>query len=381
MEKHIHIQGLFILNNTILILGGYGNFGKRIARTLVKDGYGVIISGRNNANAKATIDAIIADFPNANIQAAIFDAEVSLDENLKKLSPKVLINTIGPFQSKNYEIAKTCILNGVNYIDLADGRDFVVHFHTLNAMSQSQNIIAISGASTVPALSSAVLEHFKDSFTEIENVKYGISPGQKAERGLATTQGILGYAGKKLKPAYGSNEYIYGWQDIYLQKIPEIGFRWMANCDIPDLDLLPPKYGIKRIAFGAGLELGFLHLGLWALSWFVRLGIPLKLDNYAKPMLWVADFFNFLGSDDGGMFMQIKGKDKSDNPKTINWAIIAKDGDGPQIPTIPAIILAEKICDNKLDISGAMPCVALISLEEYVEKLREFKIETFSNMG
>lgn len=369
------------MTDSILILGGYGNFGKRIARSLVKDGYDVIISGRNEAKANAAINAIIAEFPNANIKSAIFDAEVLLDESLKNLAPKVLINTIGPFQNKNYDIAKTCILNGVNYVDLADGRDFVVHFHTLNAISQSQNVIAISGASTVPALSSAVLENFKENFSEIEAVKYGISPGQKAERGLATTQGILGYAGRKLKPAFGSNAYIYGWQDIYLQKIPEIGFRWMANCDIPDLDLLPPKYGIKRIAFGAGLELGVLHLGLWALSWLVRLGIPLKLENYAKPMLWMADFFNFLGSDDGGMFMQISGKDLGGNAKTINWAIIAKNGDGPQIPTIPAIILAEKICDGKLDAIGAMPCVALISLEEYLEKLRDYKIETFSNMG
>ena len=381
MEKPTHIRELFILNNTILILGGYGNFGKRIARTLVKDGYEVIIAGRSESKANSIINAIIADFPNANIHAAIFDAEVSLDENLKKLTPKVLINTIGPFQSKNYEIAQICIENNVNYIDLADGRDFVVQFHTLNEISKEHKTIAISGASTVPALSSAVLEHFRSHFTQIDEVKYGISPGQKAERGLATTKGILGYAGKKLKPAYGSSDEIYGWQDIYLQKIPEIGFRWMANCDIPDLDLLPPKYGMKRIAFGAGLELGVLHLGLWALSWLVRLGIPLKLDNFAKPMLWMADFFNFLGSDDGGMFMQIRGKDNSDNTRTINWAIIAKDGDGPQIPTIPAITLAEKICDNKLDLIGAMPCVALIRLEEYVEKLRDFKIETFSNMG
>jgi hypothetical protein len=369
------------LTDAILILGGYGNFGKRIAHTLVKDGYRVIIAGRNNEKAQAVINTIKTEFPNAYINTAIFDAEKELSENLKTIVPKILINTIGPFQSKDYDIAKTCIINGINYIDLADGRDFVTQFETLNEISKENGVIAIAGASTVPALSSAVLENYKNIFSQIDYVKYGIAPGQKAERGLATTKGILGYVGKQLKPAYGSNELRYGWQDIYLQKLPEIGFRWMANCDIPDLDLLPPKYGIKRIEFGAGLELGFMHLGLWGLSWLVRLGLHLKLENYANPMLLIADWFNFIGTDDGGMFVEISGKDNGGAAITVKWAIIAKNGDGPQIPTIPAVILAERICDGEFKDIGATACVALISLEDYVEKLSDFQIEAFSNMA
>src|SRR5262249_44252745 len=148
--------------------------------------------------------------------------------------------------------------------------------------------------------SSAVLEHFKCDFAEIELFKYGISPGQKAERGLATTQGILTYVGKALRMFSGRTKPAYGWQDIYRQHYPEIGARWMANCDIPDLDLLPKNYGIKAIQFSAGLELGFLHLGLWALSWLVRWGLPLDLPRYAEPLLTISNWFNSLGSADGG---------------------------------------------------------------------------------
>ena len=68
-----------------------------------------------------------------------------------------------------------------------------------------------------------------------------LTAGQKAERGLATTQAILGYVGRKLKPCAGY-ETRYGWQDLHLQKYPGIGSRLMANCDVPDLDLLPQKW-------------------------------------------------------------------------------------------------------------------------------------------
>ena len=41
--------------NDILILGGYGNFGKRIATALVKDGIGIIIAGRNAVKGRVKL--------------------------------------------------------------------------------------------------------------------------------------------------------------------------------------------------------------------------------------------------------------------------------------------------------------------------------------
>ncbi len=174
----------------------------------------------------------------------------------------------------------------------------------------SSDVCVVSGASTVPGLSSAVLEHFRSEFAEIDSLKFGISPGQQAERGLATTQGILSYVGKPLKPFPGHRHTVYGWQDLYRQPYPDIGKRWMANCDIPDLDLLPERYGIKSIQFSAGLELSALHLGLWGLSWLVRAGLPLNLPRFAKPMLAASNWFNGMGSADGGMHVIITGKDR-----------------------------------------------------------------------
>ena len=141
------------------------------------------------------------------------------------------------------------------------------------------------------------------------SLEFGIAPGQKAERGLATTQAILGYVGKKLKRCAGY-ETRYGWQDLRLQKYPEIGSRLMANCDVPDLDLLPEKYGIKKIRFSAGMENPIVHLGIWTLSWVVRAGFPVDLSKHSAALLAVSNWFDFLGSADGGMHVILNGKDK-----------------------------------------------------------------------
>ena len=87
---------------------------------------------------------------------------------------------------------------------------------------------------------------------------YGISPGQKTPRGLATVKAVLSYIGKPIKYLH-ENKIRYGWQNIYMQKYPILGNRWMGNCDIPDLDLFPKKFDIKSIKFSAGMENIILH--------------------------------------------------------------------------------------------------------------------------
>jgi len=360
--------------NKILILGGYGNFGKRIAHALVAKGLRVIIAGRNKEKAKQ-LKTELGDLASYSV----FDVNEALAMHVENLAPKVIINTCGPFQSADYRVAQICIDHGIHYIDLADGRDFVTGITALDEAARNHKVCIISGASTVPGLSSAVVEQYRGEFSTIHSMVYGISPGQQAERGLATTKGIMSYVGKALKPFKGMRSINYGWQGIYRQDYPILGKRWMANCDIPDLDILPAKYAIEKIQFSAGLELPFLHLGLWALSWLVRFGLPLDLPKFSKPLLIASDWFNKIGSADGGMHVILSGLDKQGKPHTRKWFIIAKNGCGPHIPTIPAIILAQKLIEGKFSQIGAQPCVGLMTVQDYLNEMTDFDIEVFQS--
>ncbi len=362
--------------NQVLILGGYGNFGSRIATALVKDNISIMIAGRERQKAE-TLGKQLKKYTTDNtITIAVFDANRDLDKQLGILKPTVVINTIGPFQTADYSIAKTCVQHNIHYIDLADARDFVTGIADLDSLAKKNNTLVVSGASTVPGLSSAVLDHYKNHFAAMDSLIYGISPGQKAPRGLATTKSILTYLGKRLKPWGNRNQTCFGWQDIYRQEYPELGKRWMANCDIPDLDLFTDKYGLKNIRFFAGMENSILHLGMWVLSYLVRIGLPLNLSKHAKFLLSLSHIFDLFGTTNGGMHMLMKGTNKEGKHLEIKWFIIAKDNDGPQIPCIPAIILSKKIIQGKLHARGAMPCIGMITLDEYMKELEGFSIFT-----
>lgn len=368
-------------DNKVLILGATGNFGRKIARGLVAKNIAIIITGRDEARLvtlKKQLSKVVVD---TCIDILCFDFKKRLSQELLRLKPPLVINAVGPFQTADFTTAINCILLGVNYIDLADAREYVNDFSILEEQAIKRNCIAITGAGTLPCLSSAVLNYYKDEFKTIDSLVYGITLGQKTERGLATLKSILSYVGHPLRDFHGASKKVYGWQDLYRQKYPVLGKRWMANCDVPDLDLLPSFFAIKSIRFSAGIESNVAHLGLWALSWLVRLKFPIKLEKHAEKLLKLSYYFDFFGTDTGGMHVLMSGTDHKGNHKEIKWFMVAKSGDAPYIPTIPAICLAKRILQEEIPETGVMPCMQLISLESYLAELKKFDIHVYSDVS
>jgi hypothetical protein len=46
----------------------------------------------------------------------------------------------------------------------------------------------------------------------------------------------------------------------------------------------------------------------------------------------------------------------------------------PEIPAIPAVILARKLASGRLDIRGAMPCTGLFALDEFRQAVAQLAI-------
>lgn len=161
----------------------------------------------------------------------------------------------------------------------------------------------------MPGLSSAVVEHYGKEFKQIDSLWYGISPGQRTNRGgEATVKGVMGYIGRPIAPFGNLTQPIYGWQDLYAQRFPELGQRLMSNCEVPDLDIFPSKYGINNLRFSAGTESKILHTSIFLVSWLIRIGVPINLAKYSNLLLNMShSLFDWMGTDEGGMYMKFTG--------------------------------------------------------------------------
>ncbi len=364
-------------NGHVLVLGGYGTFGSRIVRALCDKGYLVTINGRHFHQAEALKNNIMQDNIHAKIKVSCFDVNQQLGVHLNKLSPDLVIHTCGPFQDQQTHIVELVLNAGAHYIDLADSRDYVQHMMAFDDLAKTKNLTAITAASTVPALSSAVLTHLQQQFQiqSFTQVKIGISPGQRTPRGLATTEAVLSYIGKPMKPWPSVKGKKYGWGDTYLQSYPSIKNRLMSNCEAPDLDLLPDYYDIEKLRFAAGMESKLLHRCISFLAWLIKMGLPIEPKKRAAGLLRASRWFDRFGTTDGGMHVAMKALNVTGEQIEKTWFIEAFGNHGPQIPAIPAIIMADKILSLGCQ-SGMMPCVNLITLEAFLNELEAFDIHT-----
>ncbi len=354
----------------VLVIGGYGNFGRFISQSLASDeNITLIIAGRSLSKAQTLAEEI-------NAEAACIDIHNNLAERLHEIKPDIVIHTSGPFQSQGYHVADACITYGAHYIDLADAREFVAGIDSLDEKAKQAGVLVVSGASSVPCLTSALIEHYKPQFSELQSLHYGITTAQKTTRGVATTAAILSYTGKPFKTLIkGIEQDIYGWQDLQARKYPHLGWRLLGNCNVPDLALFPKLYPeLKTIRFYAGLELPFIHVTLWALSWLVRIRLVTSLDPSAALLLKLSFLFDWLGSANSGFHMELTGKNEKGENKTLRFELTARGGDGPFIPCMPAILLTKKLANNEIEAKGATPCVGIITKDEYLDALGELDI-------
>ena len=358
----------------VLIIGGYGNFGSYIANRLSHNpNIQLIIAGRSYEKAKRLCTSL-----NPKHDALPFQLDITqqVEKALETIKPDIVIHTSGPFQRQNAHVAKACIANGCHYIDLADAREFVSGISSLNAAAEEKRVLIVSGASSVPCLSSCLLDHYETEFSKLTSAEYAITTAQQTNRGLATTEAVLSYAGSPFTTLIDGNlQTVYGWQDIHRHHFHELGKRFLGNCDIPDLELFQVRYPhLKTQRFYAGLEIPFIHIGLWTLTWFRRVKVLPSLDRFASMLLKISRFFDVFGSDNSAFFMRIGGQDHRGLDKNITFDLTARNGDGPYIPCMPAIILASKLAKGQIDKTGAMPCIGLLTLKEYLEALEPLDI-------
>ncbi len=362
----------------ILVIGGYGNFGSYICRRLAPHPQIRLIIGGRDAKKAADFAATLTDAAHKPA-TAVLDITKDMGAVLKSAAPDMVIHTSGPFQGQGYDVAKACIAAGCHYADLADARDFVCGITALDQDAKQSGVTVISGASSVPCLSAAVIDRYKNRFETIDSIDYGIATAQQTNRGLATSSAILSYVGRPFETRMnGKMQKTYGWQNLRSHIYPEIGKRLLADCDIPDLALFPQRYpAVKTIRFGAGTESRLQHLGLWLLSFLPRSGLIKSLAPLAPLLYKISRLFDPFGSGKSAFHLRLTGTDHSGETKTLTFYIIAKSNHGPYIPSMPAIILAQKLAAGDGLPQGAFPCLDVITFEEYQAALNGLDI-TFS---
>ena len=347
----------------ILVLGGYGGFGARLSRRLAALGHEILVAGRNLDRATAFCLGLDRCRP------IIADRDHDIAAILAEHSPALVIDAAGPFQDSGYHVPSACIAARIPYLDLADGRDFVAGIGELDAAARATGVAVIAGTSSVPALSGAVVRHLANGMDEVTAVEMAISASNRATAGPSVAKAIMSYVGRPIRLWRGQRMTVgHGWQDMRTECFAladgTVLRRLTGLADVPDLQLLPGRLpGRPAVSFRAGTELGFQNRGLWLASWLVRWRWLASLRGLAGALLSIQRITGRLGTDRSAMVVRLFGL--ADGRRIERrWTLIASDGDGPEIPTLAAALLADRIVSGKTD-PGARDAGAALELSDF----------------
>lgn len=344
----------------VLILGATGVFGSRMVERIAREsGFSLILAARN----RLKLEALAARYcPDAGIRVIDRDQIQPGDA----VDADVIVDMAGPFQNSGVGVIRAAVSARVHYVDLADGRDFVARIGQFDEAAREAGLVVVSGASSIPALSHAVIDRLTTGWQRIDLIKVGIFPGNRAPRGLAVVQSILSYAGKPVRVFRdGRWQQLPGWGVTHRWLLKGVGNRWASICDTPDQDLLVARYHpTKSAEFFAGVELSVMHLGLALLCLPVRLGLIRSLYPAAKFLLRIAVWLRPFGSDRGGMAVIVSGIDSAGLAAQRVWQLEATGEAGPYVPVLPCLAMLRRLRDGVPMKPGAYACAGLLTLDE-----------------
>jgi Domain of unknown function (DUF4166)/Saccharopine dehydrogenase NADP binding domain len=364
----------------VMVVGGAGVFGSRLLEGLAATtDVSIVIAGRDRKRSEAAAAILSARYPQARIETAIIDTGTVTASDLRAAGADIVVDAAGPFQGAEPRLAKAAIEAGLDYVDLADARDFVASFPHLDADAKTARVVAVTGMSSTPALSHAVLDAITDGWRRIDRVEVGISPGNRTPRGQSVIAAILAWAGQPVRVfVEGAWTSRRGWSGTVTRSMAELGTRRFALAETPDLDLLAVRFRPRDAAiFRAGLELHILHYGLSLFALLPRSGLVRSLVPLARGFYFLASLFEPFGTDWGGMVVEAAGRDHTDRPVISRWNLVAEAGDGPYVPTLPALALIRQLVADRASLPfGARTGAGLLPLAAIGAEFARLRIKT-----
>ncbi|MEQ1943049.1 DUF4166 domain-containing protein [Mesorhizobium sp. VNQ89] len=364
----------------ILILGGYGVFGGRLAELLADiPGINLIICGRDLARA----DAFCAQYKGAAKVHPLALDRADIVKALRTQKPDLVVDASGPFQdygADRYRVITACIEAGIDYLDFADASDFVAGVSQFDGAAKDAGTFVLSGVSSFPVLTAAVLREIAKTM-DIVSVEGGVAPSPRAGIGLNVMRAVTSYAGAPVKlRRNGRPSYGIGLAESMRFTIAVPGRLPLRNTrfslvDVPDLQVIPPEHpAMTDIWMGAGTmpETLLRALNMIAKARY-RLRLP-SLEPLSGLFHWVLNRMRF-GEHRGGMFARARGIADGREVER-SWHMLAEGDAGPHIPSMAAEGVIRKMLSGERPAPGARSAVRALELADYDALFRRRTIFT-----
>jgi hypothetical protein len=344
----------------------------------------LMIAGRSRARAEAFCNSRLSQ---ARFVPVFFNREGDVLAQLQAAAPDIVVDASGPFQGYGraaYRVPEAAIALGINYLDLADGSDFVNGMAAYNNAAVARGVFALAGASTCPLLTTAVVRRLAQDtapgMARLDTVAAGITPSPHAGVGISVVRAIAGYAGKPVTVLQdGRTAERIALVDARSFTIAPPGRLPLRRIrfslvDVPEYGTLPVSWpGLRSVWIGAGPLPAVWHRALNVAARLVRLRLLPSLSPFAGLMHWIMTRAAW-GDRRGGMFVSIEGLRRDGARIARSWHLVAEGDDGPFIPAMGAEVVIRRCLAGWYPTPGARAATGDVDLDDYEAAFARRKI-------
>ncbi len=356
----------------ILIIGGYGTFGGRVAQLLADDERAILlIAGRSKTSAE---QFCARHRRKAEMTPCTFDRTGDLAAQLAALSPDIVLDAAGPFQSYGadpYALVRAVVAQGAHYLDLADASDFVRGIAQFDNSARARGVSVLSGVSSFPVLNAAVVRAMLKPGDIPLEMSGGIVPSPHAEIGPNVMRAVASYAGKTIsitrEGSTGEALALIETRDMTVATpgaLP-VGRKRFTLVDVPELVLFRDLWpGVRDVWVGVGMSPQWLQRMLNVVARLVRHRLLPSILPFAPLMLRVQALLA-RGEHRGGMVIRVRGDNRETGPFARSWHMTAEGDDGPMVPSMPAAIIIARVLEGTPPNPGARAALQELELPAY----------------
>jgi hypothetical protein len=351
----------------VVVYGGTGFFGRLVVQDLLDhSNASVIIASRQPKDIQFKTD------DPTRVKLFISDIE-DIGSIVRVIQgTDVVISCLGPFQGQSLSLIKACIDHKINYVDVADDRDFLIRAHQLKNKIDEAGIQVFIGCSVIPGISSLLTRYSLDNNQKAKTVRIFITPGTRYARGPGSFACLLATLGQSFcVPWKGSHKAIQGWTGR--EKVlfpPPINKRWVYFVvDSPDYHLQPFYFNSQTVEFKIGAEFDYLNQSLAFVNKLKSI-FGIKTLNVLIPLFRkIIGFAGLFGTTRGGVMVEVSPEEG--NPSSTITTSVYTGEHGEVIPAILPSIATQMILKKEILDQGIVSLAHWLPKERFIEEFNK----------
>ncbi len=356
------------MTDQILILGGRGRIGSSVAQDLIAHTQAKItVTGRKTSSE---VDVSQQAEPRVQFLALDLADRETLREAIA--SHNLVIHCAGPFVYRDASVLKTCIEQGVNYLDVSDNRAFTRKALACCDAAATAGVTAIVNTGIFPGISNSMVRHDVEQLDETERIHLSYLVAGSGGAGITVMRTtFLGL--QQPFEAWIDNQWqvVKPYSDRETIRFPapygKAGVYWF---DMPEAFTLVDSFPVKTVITKFGSIPDFYNHLTWIAahifppSWIRNPGGVEFLSHVSHRMTSVSDRFSGIGVAIRSEVTGYKDGESATVCSTLvheNTAVAAGAGTGS---------LAELMLMGKVNKPGVWPVEQVLSTELFEQTMQ-----------